>query len=101
MPCTYIPVPRVEMAVDRLRKMLADGSVTVVIGATGSLAFRGWTTNDGVADLCAYRKLVAIGSPELRRAIARAEVTSGRKLNLQALAAGVHSHDGGQTWGSH
>ena len=30
---------------------------------------------------------------------ARAEAQQGRKVNVRAIAAGVHSHDG-KTWGS-
>jgi hypothetical protein len=89
-------------ALDRLRKQLAAGTATVVISANGALAFRGWTGDRSMLfDACAYRKLVAANSPELRRAIARAEALSGRKLNPAAINAGVHSHDGGMTWGTH
>lgn len=79
---------------------IREGGVSVVIGANGAVAFRGWTEADrgGIADTCAYRALSAIGSPELRRAVARAEALYGRKVNPQAVAAGVHSHDGGQTF---
>lgn len=90
-----------ETAVERLGKALAvGGGVSVVIGATGALAFRGWADKDraGLSDLCAYRKLAAKNSPELRLAVARAQALYGRKLDLNQVAAGSHSHDGGQTW---
>lgn len=90
-------------ALARLQTALGRGSVTVAIGPQGGLAFKGWaaTERGGLSDLCAYRKLLSANSPELRRAVARAEGISGRKLNASALAAGVHSHDGGKTWGTH
>lgn len=110
MPCDTqrepVQIMKMASALDRLEKALAigaPGAVTVVIGAQGGIAFRGWKPEDraGLTDLCAYRKLAAKNSSELRRAIARAEALYGRKLDPQALAAGVHSHDGGHSWGSH
>lgn len=85
------------------RKLKVGGGASVVIGANGSIAFRGWEGEErgGLSDLCAYRKLLATGSPELRTAVARAEAMSGRRIDGRAIAAGVHSHDGGKTWGSH
>jgi len=76
-------------------------SVNVAIGRTGGIAFAGWTDKGGVSDLCAYRALTVANSAILRRAIARAEAMQGRKLDARAIAAGVHSHDGGATWGAH
>lgn len=90
-----------ETAIQKLQKALALGTVTVVIGSTGGVTFKGWSTEDrnDIFDLCAYRKLS--NTPEMRKAIARAEAMSGRKVSPQAINAGVHSHDGGKTWGSH
>ena len=90
-----------QSALARLGAALASGAVTVVIGQSGGIAFKGWTDNRGVSDLCAYRALTAANSAPLRRALARAEAMTGRKVNAQALAAGMHSHDGGKTWGTH
>lgn len=89
---------QMDSALKRLQIGLGDGSVTISIGAQGALAFKGWTDNGGMADLCAYRRLLAENSPELRRALARAEVTAGRQVDYRQVAAGTHSHDGGQTW---
>jgi len=89
---------QVEQAIERLNAALAAGTVKVKVGATGAVAFTGAWQRDGVSDSCAYRKLMAASSPALRLAVARAEVTAGRKINAQAVAAGVHSHDGGSTW---
>jgi hypothetical protein len=88
-------------ALARLQRAIAAGSVTAVIGRAGGVAFAGWADADraGVSDLCAYRALS--NTPELRRAIARAEVIAGHKLDARTVAAGVHSHDGGRTWGRH
>ncbi len=106
MPCeaqATTPTAKQEQkrALERLAVALGMGEVSVVIGAQGSISFRNWTDKGGVADLCAYRRLLASNSPELRRAVMRAETMSGRKVNAQAISAGVHSHDGGATWGSH
>ena len=106
MPCinveqTPINVQRQQEALDRLRKALGSGKATVVINPQGAIAFKGWDGEGVLFDVCAYRKLRASNSPELRRAIARAEALSGRKVNELEIASGVHSHDGGQTWGTH
>lgn len=87
-------------ALQRLERALATGGASVVIGSQGAIAFRGWKEADrgGLSDLCAYRKLAASNSAELRRAVARAEAMSGRKLDPRAVASGTHSHDGGGSW---
>lgn len=84
-----------------LESRMQTYGVTVKIGPNGALAFAGWKDKDrnGVSDVCAYRRLSHQCSFALRVAIARAEMQSGRKVNEQAVAAGVHSHDGGETWG--
>lgn len=106
MACMGMNQPRATIAqrmdaARRLEKMIEAGTVTAVLGATGAVAFKGWAEQDrgGLSDVCAYRALTAANSPALRRAIARAEALAGRKVNAQAVAAGVHSHDGGRTWG--
>lgn len=108
MPCdTYDQTPQrkatVKSAVERLAAALAAGTVTAIVGANGAIAFKGWKGEEraGVADVCAYRKLSAANSPELRKALARAEVYAGRKIDPQAIAAGMHSHDDGRTWSKH
>lgn len=88
----------IDEAVDRLERAITGGTVKVVIGANGAIAFKGLWRADGVADTCAYRMLTARGSTALRMAILRAEVTAGRKLNLAAVTSGTHSHDGGASW---
>lgn len=105
MPCNTIKLTgevkkKQQADLDALRRGLQNGSVKVVIGKAGSLAFSGWTS-PLLADLCAYRKLTQEGSFALRQAVARAEAAAGTRLNAQAVGAGVHSHDGGRTWSTH
>lgn len=90
-----------KSALARLETALAAGTVTAIIGRNGGIAFKGWTDRADITDLCAYRALTASNSPALRRAIARGEAMAGRKLDARTVTAGVHSHDGGSTWGSH
>lgn len=94
---------RADEATKRLEKLLGTGRAGIKIGPTGAIAFTGWEgeERDGVADVCAYRRLSAAKSWPLRQAIAHAEAAQGRKVNESAIKAGMHSHDGGQTWGKH
>jgi hypothetical protein len=86
----------IKEALAKLKRALTGKSVTVQIGPNGAVYLMGWSKEDraGVSDACAVRKLQAENSPELRRAIAAAEATSGRKVNMQTVNSGVHSHDG-------
>jgi hypothetical protein len=88
----------IKLALARLERYLSTGSVRVTIGPNGAVALAGWKDRDDVTDVCAVRTLYAANSWALRQAIARAEQTQGRKVNVTAVAAGVHSHDGGHTW---
>ena len=95
-------ISEVKEALARLNQALTAGTVRVAIGPTGAVVFQGaWDKRAGVSDACAFRVLTVENSWALRQAVARAEVTSGRKVNTQAIAAGHHSHDGGRTWGRH
>lgn len=89
---------QIEQALKRLEGALTAGRVKVNIGANGAVAFSGWKDRDDVTDVCAYRTLSASNSWALRQAVAKAEAMSGRKVNAAAVAAGTHSHDGGDTW---
>lgn len=93
----------VKKALSDLKQKLGQGLVTVVIAPNGAVTFKGWSQADrkDLSDVCAYRTLAAQGSWELRQAVARAEALSGRKVNPKAIASGLHSHDGGKTWGTH
>ena len=91
---------QVRKALADLERLITKGDVMVVIDkVTGAIAFKGWKENAALSDACAYRLLMAAQSWPLRQAIAKAEFLAGRKVNEKAVAAGVHSHDGGKTWG--
>ena len=92
----------IAAALEALKRALATKAVKVTVDkATGAVAFTGWAEKDraGVSDVCAFRKLTVAGSFELRKAVASAELAAGRKVNQAAVSAGVHSHDGGRTFG--
>lgn len=85
----------IALALDSLERALANGSARVTVGANGAVAFSGaWPNRSGMTDVCAVRALQARHSDVLAQAIA----ATGRQVNPQAVAAGIHSHDGGQTW---
>lgn len=96
-------IVEVRAAVGRLSQGLAAGRIKPRIGPQGAIAFEGFTDaeRDGVGDACAYRRIMVEGSALARAAIARAEQVNGRAVNKQAVAQGVHSHDGGATWHDH
>jgi hypothetical protein len=93
----------VRDAVARLAQALVSGRVKPVIGPKGELAFTGWdaTSRDGLTDACAYRTIMRSGDAMARALIERAEMMSGRKIDKQVLAQGMHSHDGGASWHKH
>ena len=105
MPCINQPDQTVQQrqekldALKRLQAALALGTVKVIVGRTGSIAFGNWNDRSGLTDLCAYRAIA--NTPEMRRALVRAEAMSGNKMDPRAIAAGEHSHDGGATWSKH
>lgn len=110
MPCLSTPragqtlaqrMSQVDAALKRLEQYLQTGSVRIQIAPNGAVAFAGWKDRDDVTDVCAMRSLTATNSWALRQAVARAEAMQGRKVNTNAVAAGFHSHDDGQTWGKH
>lgn len=81
-----------------LAKQIAAGKVKPVVGPQGAVAFDGWQSRAGITDACAYRRIMATGSALAKAKIQAAEALSGRSINRQAVAAGVHSHDGGRSW---
>lgn len=87
-------------ALDELRKRIGKGVVKVIIDRnSGAFALKGWTVADreGISDACAYRALA--NTSEMRLAKMRAESMAGRRMSMVAMMSGVHSHDGGETWG--
>lgn len=91
----------VKKVVDDVNSLLSVGKIKAVVDKrTGAIAFQGLPDEqrDGVSDACVYRQLMVSGSSLAKAAIMRAEAMAGRPVDKQALAAGVHSHDGGSTW---
>ena len=90
----------VREAIARLSQALVAGRARAVVGRNGGIAFTG--TEDlsaaRVTDACAYRLIMATGSALAKQAIARAEQLAGRVVDRQAIAHGLHSHDGGHSW---
>lgn len=104
MPCitqknlTPVAKARQVTALQRLAAAVGAGTVKLVVGRSGSVAFAGWKDDEreGVSDLCAYRAISH--APEVRRALMRAEAMSGNRMDPRAIASGLHSHDSGSTW---
>jgi hypothetical protein len=111
MPCDTQLKPRqtikqradeVRAATDKIAKALAAGRAKAKVGPQGAIAFTGLTDDerDGVTDACAYRRIMVSGSALARAKIAQAEQLAGRSVDRKVIGQGVHSHDGGRTWGS-
>lgn len=109
MPCDTRrrPAQSLQSRKDAIRKAIAaldaklkKRQVKVTVGRQGAIAFTGWSDaeRDAVTDACAYRMIMATGSALAKAEIARAEALAGRAVSSQAVAQGVHSHDGGQSW---
>lgn len=96
-------ISEVKTAIQQIDAMIASRKVGVKVGPQGAVTFTGITQSDrkGITDACVYRMLQTKGSAVTRMAIRRAEQLAGRTVNRSALTAGVHSHDGGQSWSSH
>ena len=91
----------VKKVVADVNSLLSTGKIKAVVDKkTGAVAFQGLDDNlrDDVTDACIYRRLMVSGSSLAKAAIARAEQIAGRSVNKEALAQGVHSHDGGDSW---
>lgn len=111
MACETVLKPRqtaqqrkeeVRKAVANLDLALRMGNVKAVVGPQGAITFANWTAGrDDVTDACAYRQLMVSGSAIARMKIAQAEQLAGRSVDKQVIGSGVHSHDGGKTWGRH
>jgi len=98
MPCdTYLREAQIKREIEELERKLQENQVQLVIGENGAIAFQNWDDRK-VSDVCAYNRLMVSGSWALQQAIAAAEMLSGRQVNAQQVASGVHCHDGGKTW---
>jgi hypothetical protein len=91
----------VKQVVYDVNSLIAAGRVKPIIDKrTGAIAFQGLdeTIRDGVTDACVYRQLMIHGNSLTKMAIQRAEQIAGRTVDNKAIAQGVHSHDGGNSW---
>ena len=111
MACETVLKPRqtavqrkdeVEKRLTVIDKLIAAGRVGVKVGPQGAVTLTGLADadRDGLTDVCVYRALMKSGSAKAKMAILKAEQLAGRSVSRSALAAGIHSHDGGATWGS-
>ncbi len=91
----------VAASLRKLEVALLKGGASIIISKDGAITFAGWSERSDVTDVCAYRSLTNSGSAALKSAMAKAELKYGRKHDPKMVAAGVHSHDGGKTWGKH
>jgi hypothetical protein len=83
-------------------RILQEKTKIVIDKFTGAVAFTGIDDiRDDVTDACVFRALMISGPMTVKLAIQKAEALAGRTVSKEALAQGVHSHDGGQSWGSH
>lgn len=91
----------VKKVVNDVNSLIAAGKVKPVVDRkTGSIAFQGLDDDlrDDVTDACIFRRIMVSGSALAKAKIAQAEALAGRQINKTAVAQGVHSHDGGETW---
>lgn len=110
MPCDTMRLPQqtaaermleVRKAVPVIARLLAAGQITVKVGPQGAVTFTGITDTDRarMTDACIYRLISGPNaSAAVKMKLARAEQLAGRSVDRRAVAAGVHSHDGGQSW---
>lgn len=92
----------IKQVVTDVNSLIASGKVKPIIDKlTGAIAFQGLTETirDGATDACVYRQLMIHGNSLTKMAIQRAEQIAGRTVDNKAIAQGVHSHDGGRTFG--
>lgn len=91
----------IKKVVETVEQGLARGRIKAVVGKTGGITFTGLTVQerDDVTDACVYRAIMRTGSALARHMIVKAEQFAGRTVDQKAVAQGIHSHDGGETWG--
>ena len=85
----------------RVTVLLAKRQIKPVVDRkTGAITFDGIPSvlRQGVSDACIYRRLLAGKNPVAAAEIRRAEAAAGRPVSSKAVAEGIHSHDGGQSW---
>ena len=91
-------IRKAGMAIDAL---IAGGQVRVKVGPQGAITFTGIPddTRVGITDACVYRRIMTSGTHAAKQAIVKAERLAGRAVDKKVVGVGVHSHDGGRTWG--
>lgn len=92
---------QVRKAISTISELLASRKVQLKVGPQGAVTFTGTFDRADMADACIYRLVKSGGSAAAKLALQRAEMTSGTAVNRAAMAAGVHSHDGGKSWSTH
>lgn len=90
----------IKKVTEKVASGLANGKVTAKVGRNGAITFTGIPDDErtGITDGCIYRRIMVSGSALARQKIAAAEQRAGVTVNKATVAAGVHSHDGGETW---
>lgn len=90
----------IRSASARIAALLAAKKIQVKVGKQGAVTFIGIPDDDrvGMTDACIYRRIMASGTHAARQEIAKAERLAGRTVDRKVVAAGIHSHDGGQSW---
>lgn len=91
----------VRKKVTLIDKLIAARKVQVKIGPQGAVVFTGISDEDraDLTDICIYNMLMTRGTLAAKLKIRQAEELAGRKVSRAAIQAGIHSHDGGATWG--
>lgn len=92
----------VRKAGEAIDKLIASGQAGIKVDRrTGGVAFTGIPdgVRDGMTDVCIIKKIWTSGSHQAKQALAKAERLAGRSVSKQAIEQGLHSHDGGNTWG--
>lgn len=95
----------IAAVVEAVTAALAAQRVELRIGQEGAAALN-WLAGEaldmrGVTDGCVLLRLMNDNSMAFQEALAMAELQAGQKLNIAAIESGLHSHDGGRTWGRH
>lgn len=91
----------ISEAMTGLERQLADGTARLVVDPlTGAVGFDGWRDRRFITDACAFNSLDQQQSPALAAALWEAQA-QGLVISREAIARGVHTHDGGQTWSTH
>lgn len=92
----------VRAVTNKVMSGILQSRIKIKVGPTGAVAFEGISEGekDGVTDACIYRRIMVSGPATVKAAIERAAQMQGRTISRQAITAGHHSHDGGETWHS-